>query len=120
MAYGIFVRNNKIIIMKFGIIKERKSPPDRRVVFSPSRLAQFKDEFPKANIVVEASDIRIFPDDAYADKGFEIASYICGQDYSLKQTRNILHIDQRYMGNRLREVLDDLSIYFGYYKQKFY
>ena len=74
MAYGIFVRNNKIIIMKFGIIKERKSPPDRRVVFSPSRLAQFKDEFPKANIVVEASDIRIFPDDAYADKGFEIAT----------------------------------------------
>ena len=42
------------------------------------------------------------------NKGFEIASYICGQDYSLKQTRNILHIDQRYMGQRLREVLDDL------------
>ena len=54
------------------------------------------------------------------NKGFEIASYICGQDYSLKQTRNILHIDQRYMGSRLREVLDDLSIHFGYYKQKFY
>ena len=54
------------------------------------------------------------------NKGFEIASYICGQDYSLKQTRNILHIDQRYMGQRLREVLDDLSIHFGYYKQKFY
>ena len=54
------------------------------------------------------------------NKGFEIASYICGQDYSLKQTRNILHIDQRYMGSRLREVLDDLSIHFGFYKQKFY
>ena len=54
------------------------------------------------------------------NKGFEIATYICGQDYSLKQTRNILHIDQRYMGSRLREVLDDLSIHFGYYKQKFY
>jgi len=54
------------------------------------------------------------------NKGFEIATYICGQDYSLKQTRKILHIDQRYMGSRLREVLDDLSIHFGYYKQKFY
>ena len=54
------------------------------------------------------------------NKGFEIASYICGQDYSLKQTRNILHIDQRYMGSRLREVLDDLAIHFGYYKKKFY
>ena len=54
------------------------------------------------------------------NKGFEIASYICGQDYSLKQTRNILHIDQRYMGSRLREVLDDLSRHFGFFKQKFY
>ena len=54
------------------------------------------------------------------NKGFEIASYICGQDYSLKQTRNILHINQRYMGSRLREVLDDLSRHFGFFKQKFY
>ena len=54
------------------------------------------------------------------NKGFEIASYICGQDYSLKQTRNILQIDQRYMGSRLREVLDDLSRHFGFFKQKFY
>ena len=54
------------------------------------------------------------------NKGFEIASYICGQDYSLKQTRNILHIDKRYMGSRLREVLDDLSRHFGFFKQKFY
>jgi len=54
------------------------------------------------------------------NKGFEIASYICGQNYSLKQTRNILNIEQRYMGQRLREVLDDISIHFGYYKQRFY
>ena len=54
------------------------------------------------------------------NKGFEIASYICGQDYSLKQTRNILNIAERYMGSRLREVLDDLSIHFGYYNQKCY
>ena len=54
------------------------------------------------------------------NKGFEIACYICGQDYSLKQTRNLLNIAERYMGSRLREVLDDLSNHFGYYKQKFY
>ena len=28
--------------MKFGIIKERKNPPDRRVVFSPDELAKLK------------------------------------------------------------------------------
>ncbi len=31
--------------MKFGIIKERKNPPDRRVVFSPSELAKLKQTY---------------------------------------------------------------------------
>ena len=58
--------------MKFGIIKERKNPPDRRVVFSPQKLQEFQQQFPKATIVVESSDIRVFSDDAYAKAGFEI------------------------------------------------
>jgi hypothetical protein len=31
--------------MKFGIIKERKNPPDRRVVFYPGKLKEFKKQF---------------------------------------------------------------------------
>lgn len=58
--------------MKFGIIKERKSPPDRRVVFSPSELLDFKNNFPDAEIKVESSDIRVFNDSEYIAKGFEI------------------------------------------------
>ena len=58
--------------MKFGIIKERKNPPDRRVVFSPEKLQEFQQQFPEATIVVESSDIRIFSDEAYAKAGFEI------------------------------------------------
>ena len=58
--------------MKFGIIKERKNPPDRRVVFSPQKLEEFQQQFPEATIVVESSDIRIFSDEAYAKAGFEI------------------------------------------------
>lgn len=60
--------------MKFGIIKERKSPPDRRVVFSPYRLEVLKNEFPKAEIKVESSNVRVFTDEQYADKGFEVTS----------------------------------------------
>ncbi len=44
--------------MKFGIIKERKNPPDRRVVFSPEKLVEAKAQFPQAEFVVESSDIR--------------------------------------------------------------
>jgi hypothetical protein len=34
--------------MKFAIIKERKNPPDRRVVFSPEKLAEARAQFPDA------------------------------------------------------------------------
>ncbi len=64
----------KIIFMKFGIIKERKNPPDRRVVFSPEKLQEFQQQFPAATIVVESSDIRVFSDDAYLKAGFEVTT----------------------------------------------
>ena len=58
--------------MKFGIIKERKSPPDRRVVFSPDALMQLKELYPAATVKVERSDIRIFSDEQYKNLGIEI------------------------------------------------
>ncbi len=59
--------------MKFGIIKERKSPPDRRVVFTPDELARMKKEHPEVTIKVEHSDIRVFSDDEYVAKGIEVS-----------------------------------------------
>ena len=41
--------------MKFGIIKERKNPPDRRVVFTPAELARMQKEHPDLKIKVEHS-----------------------------------------------------------------
>lgn len=60
--------------MKFGIIKERKNPPDRRVVFSPQKLQEFQQRFPKAVIKVESSEIRVFPDELYEQAGFEVTN----------------------------------------------
>lgn len=54
--------------MKIGLIKERKTPPDRRVVFSPEELENIKKLYPELDVVVEPSDIRIFPDSAYRKK----------------------------------------------------
>lgn len=59
--------------MKFGIIRERKSPPDRRVVFSPQKLAELQKLYPYAEIKVEPSDIRIFKDEEYSALGFELS-----------------------------------------------
>ncbi len=66
--------------MKFGIIKERKTPPDRRVVFTPEELVRLKAEHPEAEIKVESSDIRIFPDSAYAAAGLEVVSDVSDCD----------------------------------------
>ncbi len=69
--------------MKFGIIKERKNPPDRRVVFSPSKLEQFKNIYSDAEIVVESSDIRVFSDQAYSDLGFKVLEDVSNCDVLL-------------------------------------
>lgn len=58
--------------MKIGLIKERKNPPDRRVVFSPAELVKLKELYPQTEIKVEASDIRIFKDEEYKALGFEV------------------------------------------------
>jgi alanine dehydrogenase len=60
--------------MKFGIIKERKNPPDRRVVFTPEEVARLLKEHPEAQVKVESSDIRVFTDEQYAALGIEIAT----------------------------------------------
>lgn len=67
----------------FALIKERKNPPDRRVVFSPEKCQDVIRAFPDARIIVEASDIRIFPDAAYRNAGFEVVSDVSGADVLL-------------------------------------
>lgn len=58
--------------MKIGIIKERKNPPDRRVVLSPKACQTVKERFPEATILIEPSPIRVFNDNSYAAAGFEL------------------------------------------------
>ena len=58
--------------MKFGIIRERKNPPDRRVVLSPEECQNVLSQFPKAEILVESSPIRVFSDQEYMDKGLKV------------------------------------------------
>ncbi|MFM9987892.1 NAD(P)-dependent oxidoreductase [Flavobacterium sp.] len=66
--------------MKFGLIKERKNPPDRRVVFTPEELVKLKQQFPLAEIKVESSDIRVFTDEQYSELGFDVATEVSDCD----------------------------------------
>lgn len=73
----------KRAIMKIGIIRERKSPPDRRVVFSPQELLELQERFPHAEIKVEPSDIRVFKDEEYKALGFELSDDLTDCDILL-------------------------------------
>ncbi|AXT54146.1 alanine dehydrogenase [Aquimarina sp. BL5] len=69
--------------MTFGIIKERKNPPDRRVVFSPNGLSDTVSKFPEASFKIESSDIRVFSDADYTTEGFEITNDLSDCDVLL-------------------------------------
>lgn len=59
--------------MRFGIIRERKNPPDRRVVLSPKACQKVLLAHNKASIIVEPSPIRVFTDKEYRDAGIPVA-----------------------------------------------
>jgi len=70
-------------MIKFALIKERKNPPDRRVVFSPDKLQEIVRKFPEAHFKIESSDIRIFKDSDYEKDGFEVTQDISDCDVFL-------------------------------------
>ena len=82
-ATAIFIQKTYQMPITFAIIKERKSPPDRRVVFSPEKCQEVIKQFPDARIIVEASDVRVFSDDAYREAGFEVMDNVSAADVLL-------------------------------------
>jgi alanine dehydrogenase len=66
--------------MKFGILKERKNPPDRRVVFSPDDLAKLKQLYHNVSVKVESAAIRIFSDLQYKSLGIDVTTDITDCD----------------------------------------
>ncbi|MDT0540466.1 NAD(P)-dependent oxidoreductase [Croceitalea sp. P059] len=69
--------------MKFGIIRERKNPPDKRVVLSPKLCKNVLQQHSKAELIVEPSPIRIFSDKEYEEAGINVASEMVDCDVLL-------------------------------------
>lgn len=58
--------------MKIGLIREGKSPPDRRVPFTPLQCKHIIDHMPGTEIVVQPSPIRCFRDEEYSRLGIPL------------------------------------------------
>ena len=58
--------------MIFGLIRERKNPPDHRVVLTPTACQKVLKKYPQADIRVESSPIRVFSDEEYHEAGLPV------------------------------------------------
>jgi alanine dehydrogenase len=52
-------------VIKIGIVKEGKVPPDKRVPFTPLQAEEIQQRFPNVKIVCERSEVRCFKDEEY-------------------------------------------------------
>lgn len=60
---------NRTII---GILKETKTPPDKRVPLIPSQCVEVMKRFPGVEVIVEKSDIRSYKDEEYGALGIRL------------------------------------------------
>jgi saccharopine dehydrogenase (NAD+, L-lysine forming) len=52
-------------IIKLGILRETKTPPDKRVAITPNECKRIAKKYPHIQIYVQKSNIRCFSDDEY-------------------------------------------------------
>jgi saccharopine dehydrogenase (NAD+, L-lysine forming) len=62
--------------MKIGIIREGKTPPDKRVPLSPQQCKRIKDNYPQVELYVQESEIRKFKDEEYSALGINVVKDI--------------------------------------------
>jgi alanine dehydrogenase len=62
--------------MKIGIIREGKTPPDKRVPLSPEQCERILNDYPEVEIFVEKSEIRKFKDSEYERLGVAVVDNV--------------------------------------------
>ncbi|MGB0177401.1 MAG: NAD(P)-dependent oxidoreductase [Owenweeksia sp.] len=59
-------------MLKIGIIKEGKTPPDHRVPLTPEQCRLLKEAYDQLEICVQSSTVRAFKDEEYTEQGIEV------------------------------------------------
>lgn len=57
---------------KVAILKETKTPPDRRVALSPEQALEFTKRFPNTELYIQSSNIRAYKDEEYSKLGLKV------------------------------------------------
>ena len=62
--------------IKIGVIKEGKTPPDKRVPLSPKQCKEIVDSYSNVEIFIQKSEIRKFKDSEYEAMGLNVVDSI--------------------------------------------
>jgi len=107
--------------IKIGLLRETKTPPDRRIPLSPRVAAGLLQRYPQLQIVVQPSEYRCFSDQEFADADIPIQEDLSECDLLLgikevsipaliegKQYLFFAHVAKRQEYNRplLKAILD--------------
>ena len=66
--------------IKVGILKETKTPPDRRVAVAPEQAAEMIEKFDNIELVIQSSDNRCYTDDEYKKLGLNVVDDVSDCD----------------------------------------
>ncbi|MBI1768742.1 MAG: alanine dehydrogenase [Bacteroidetes bacterium] len=58
--------------IKIGLIREGKTPPDKRVAFTPLQTEEIEQRFPQVKITCEPSEVRAYKESEYKELGITI------------------------------------------------
>jgi len=67
-------------VIKIGLIREGKVPPDKRVAFTPSQTEEIEQRFTHAKIVCQPSAIRCFKAEEYSAAGIDVSEDLSSCD----------------------------------------
>jgi len=66
-----------------GLLREGRTPPDRRVALTPKKCVELQDAYPGLRVRVQPSPHRAFSDQEYRDLGLEVSDDMAGCDLLL-------------------------------------
>jgi len=58
--------------IKFGVLRETKTPPDRRVALAPMQALEFQKKFPFVELFVQPSDLRAYTNEEFLALGIQM------------------------------------------------
>lgn len=67
-------------MIKIGVIREGKNPPDMRVPLTPKQCVEIQKNLPELNLTVQKSNVRAFKDHNYSDLGVKVVDEVKDAD----------------------------------------